>query len=81
MNSVSDILSNGIINSILEIINVAVIVVFMYPVDATLATVVVSGLPVFIAIVVHPEAPAAQGLAACSATRTPTINAYLAREH
>lgn len=51
VNSVSDILSNGIINSILEIINVAVIIVFMYSVDATLATVVVSGLPVFIAIV------------------------------
>ena len=47
----SDILSNGIINSILEIINVAVIIVFMYSMDATLATVVVSGLPVFIAIV------------------------------
>ena len=51
VNSVSDILSNCIINSILEIINVAVIIVFMYSVDATLATVVVSGLPVFIAIV------------------------------
>ncbi len=51
VNSVSDILSNGIINSILEIINVAVIIVFMYSVDAMLATVVVSGLPVFIAIV------------------------------
>ena len=51
VNSVSDILSNGIINSILEIINVAVIIVFMYSMYATLATVVVSGLPVFIAIV------------------------------
>ena len=51
VNSVSDILSNGIINSILEIINEAVIIVFMYSMDATLATVVVSGLPVFIAIV------------------------------
>ena len=51
VNSVSDILSNGIIKSILEIINVAVIIVFMYSMDATLATVVVSGLPVFIAIV------------------------------
>ena len=40
VNSVSDILSN-----------VAVIIVFMYSMDATLATVVVSGLPVFIAIV------------------------------
>ncbi len=51
VNSVSDILSNGIINSILEIINVAVIVVFMYTLDATLATVIVAGLPIFVAIV------------------------------
>lgn len=51
VNSVSDILSNGIINSILEIINIAVIVVFMFSLDATLATVIVAGLPVFIGIV------------------------------
>ena len=62
VNSVSDILSNGIINSILEIINVAVIIVFMYSMDATLATVVVSGLPVF---------SARRG--SSRATRTPTI--------
>ena len=43
VNSVSDILSNGIINSILEIINMAVIVVFMYATNAMLATVMVSG--------------------------------------
>ncbi|MDD3409456.1 MAG: ABC transporter ATP-binding protein [Eubacteriales bacterium] len=51
VNSVSDILSNGIINSILELINLVVIVVFMYSLNATLATVVVAGLPVFVAIV------------------------------
>ena len=51
VNSVSDILSNGIINSILEIINIAVIVVFMFSLNATLATVIIAGLPIFIAIV------------------------------
>ena len=51
VNSVSDILSNGIINSILEIINIAVIVVFMFSLDVTLATVIIAGLPIFIAIV------------------------------
>ncbi len=52
VNSVSDILSNGIINSILEIINIIFIVVFMYTTEPTLATIVVAGLPVFVAIIV-----------------------------
>ena len=51
VNSVSDILSNGIINAILEIINVIFIVVFMYTTEPTLATVVVAGLPVFVAFI------------------------------
>ena len=38
VNSVSDMLSNGIINSVLELLNVLFIVVFMYSIDATLAT-------------------------------------------
>lgn len=52
VNSVSDILSNGIINSILEIINIIFIVVFMYTTEPTLATIVVAGLPIFVAIIV-----------------------------
>ncbi len=52
VNSVSDILSNGIINMILEIVNLVFIVAFMYSTDATLATVIVSGLPFFIAVIV-----------------------------
>ena len=52
VNSVSDILSNGIINMILEIINLVFIVVFMYSTNATLATVIVAGLPFFIAIII-----------------------------
>ncbi len=51
VNSVSDILSNGIINSILEIINIAFIVVFMYSTNAVLATVVIAGLPLFAAVI------------------------------
>ena len=52
VNSVSDILSNGIINMILEIINLAFIVVFMFSTDATLATVIIAGLPFFIGIII-----------------------------
>ena len=52
VNSVSDILSNGIINSILEIINVAVIIVFMYSAwTRRWPRSWSAGLPVFIAIV------------------------------
>ncbi len=52
VNSVSDILSNGIINMILEIINLVFIVVFMFSTDATLATVIIAGLPLFIGIII-----------------------------
>lgn len=52
VNSVSDMLSNGIINSILEILNVIFIIVFMYSTDATLATIIVAGLPVFVGIII-----------------------------
>lgn len=51
VNSVSDILSNGIINMIIDVISLVFIVVFMYSTDATLATVIVSGLPIFVAII------------------------------
>ncbi len=51
VNSVSDILSNGIINMILEIVNLVFIVVFMYTTNATLATVIIAGLPLFIAVI------------------------------
>ncbi len=46
VNSVSDMLSNGLINIVLEIMNLIFIVVFMYIVDARLATVVLCGVPV-----------------------------------
>ncbi len=52
VNSVSDILSNGIINMILEIINLVFIVIFMYSTDAKLATVIIAGLPFFIGIII-----------------------------
>ena len=51
VNSVSDILSNGIINMILEIINLVFIMVFMFSTNATLALVIVAGLPVFISVI------------------------------
>ena len=52
VNSVSDILSNGIINMILDIFNLIFITVFMFSTDATLATVIISGLPIFVGIII-----------------------------
>lgn len=52
VNSVSDILSNGIINMILEIINLVFIVVFMFSTNTTLALVIIAGLPFFIGIII-----------------------------
>ena len=46
VNSVSDMLSNGLINVILEILNLIFIVVFMFVVDVKLSLVVLAGVPV-----------------------------------
>lgn len=46
VNSVSDMLSNGLINIILELINLVFIVIFMVLVDYQLALVVLCGVPV-----------------------------------
>ncbi len=53
VNSVSDMLSNGIINSVLELLNVVFIIVFMYSIDATMATIIVAGLPVFLCVIFY----------------------------
>lgn len=47
VNSVSDVLSNGIINVFLEMINIIIIVVFMFLLNVKLSLVVLSGLPIF----------------------------------
>lgn len=48
VNSVSDMLSNGVINIILEFLNMLFIMVFMFFVNVKLSLVVLAGLPVFI---------------------------------
>jgi len=50
VNSVSDMLSNGIINVILECINMVFIVVFMFMVSVRLSLVVLAGVPVLMVI-------------------------------
>lgn len=50
VNSVSDVLSNGIINFILEIVNLIFIAAFMFAVDVRLSFVILAGLPVFLGV-------------------------------
>jgi ATP-binding cassette subfamily B protein len=47
VNSVSDALSNGIINFVIEVLNIIFIIFFMYQVSPELATITFLGLPVF----------------------------------
>lgn len=50
VNSVSDMLSNGVINVILEFLNMLFIMIFMFFVDVRLSLVVLSGLPLFVLV-------------------------------
>lgn len=77
VNSVSDILSNGIINAILEIINIIFIVFFMYSTDATLATVIVGGLPIFAGVILFLK-PRQRKAWRNQSNKNSNYNAYLA---
>jgi ATP-binding cassette subfamily B protein len=46
VNSVSDALSNGIINFVIEVLNIVFIIFFMFRVSPQLATVTIMGLPI-----------------------------------
>jgi len=77
VNSVSDILSNGIINVILEIINLIFIVIFMYSTSPILATIVIAGLPVFVAIILFLK-PRQRKAWQNQSNKNSNYNAYLA---
>ena len=51
VNSVSDMLSNSLVNMILEILNVLFIIGFMFATSPKMALVTVAGLPVFILVI------------------------------
>jgi len=51
VNNVSDMLSNGIINFIMDLLNLIFIACFMFAMHAGLALVIISGLPVLIVII------------------------------
>ncbi len=76
VNSVSDMLSNGLINVILEIINLIFIVVFMFAVDVSLSLVVLAGVPflmVFMFWIKNKQRKAWQAVS----NKNSNLNAYL----
>ena len=77
VNSVSDILSNGIINMILEIINLVFIMIFMFSTNVTLALVIVAGLPVFVGIILLVK-PRQRRAWQNQSNKNSNYNAYLA---
>ena len=75
VNSVSDLLSNGIINFILEIMNLLFIAAFMFAVNAQLSFVILGGLPIFIAIMLFLKSKQRRAWQAVS-NKGSNLNAY-----
>lgn len=76
VNSVSDMLSNGLINVVLEVINLIFIVVFMLIVDVQLSLVVMCGVPilaVFMFWIKNKQRKAWQAVS----NKSSNLNAYL----
>lgn len=76
VNSVSDVLSNGIINFILEILNLLFIAIFMFAVDVKLSLVILAGLPVFLCVILAIKTRQRRAWQAVS-NKSSNLNAYL----
>ncbi len=76
VNSVSDALSNGIINLVLEVFNLVLIAVFMFLCDWRLALVVMAGVPLLL-IVVMLVKPAQRRAWQNVSNKSSNLNAYL----
>ncbi len=76
VNSVSDMLSNGLINIILECINLVFIVIFMFAVDIQLSLVVLCGVPVLAAFLFWIKGKQRKAWRAVS-NKNSNLNAYL----
>jgi len=76
VNAVSDMLSNGIINFLLEIFNLVLIIVFMLLVDVKLTFVVLAGLPILAAIVFTIK-PAQRRAWQSFSNKSSNLNAYI----
>ncbi|MCL2632987.1 MAG: ABC transporter ATP-binding protein/permease [Oscillospiraceae bacterium] len=76
VNSVSDLMTNGIINFVMESLNLVFIAAFMFFVSWELALVVLAGVPVFIIIMMFLKNKQRRAWQAVS-NKTSNLNAYL----
>ncbi|MBQ1984768.1 MAG: ABC transporter ATP-binding protein [Clostridia bacterium] len=76
VNSVSDALSNGIINFVLEVFNLVLIAIFMLMCDVRLSLVVMAGVPVFAGIIFILK-PAQRRAWQDTSNKSSNLNAYL----
>ncbi|CAM4228660.1 MAG: ABC transporter ATP-binding protein [Paenibacillus macerans] len=76
VNAVSDVLSNGIINFILELLNLIFIAAFMFAVDVRLSLITLAGLPVFLGIMLMIKNKQRRSWQAVS-NKSSNMNAYL----
>ncbi|CAM3902884.1 ABC transporter ATP-binding protein [Cohnella lubricantis] len=76
VNSVSDVLSNGIINFILEIVNLIFIAAFMFAVDVKLSFITLAGLPVFLGVMLLIKTKQRRSWQAVS-NKSSNLNAYM----
>ena len=76
VNSVSDALSNGIINFVIEVLNIFFIIFFMYKVSPQLATVTLLGLPLF-AVFIWTIKPAQRKAWQMVSNKGANLNAYV----
>lgn len=76
VNSVSDVLSNGIINFVLELFNLVFIVVFMFAMHWKMALVIIAGVPVLMAVIMIIKNGQRRAWQAVS-NKSSNLNAYL----
>jgi ABC-type multidrug transport system, ATPase and permease components len=76
VNSVSDMLSNGLINVVLEILNLIFIVIFMFLVDVKLSLVVMAGVPILAAFMLYMKKRQRKAWQQVS-NKNSNLNAYL----
>ncbi len=76
VNSVSDALSNGIVNFVLEIFNLVLIAIFMFLCDFRLSLVVMAGVPLLL-VVVFLVKPAQRRAWQDVSNKSSNLNAYL----
>lgn len=76
INSISDLMTNGIINFVLEILNLIFIMIFMFIMSWQLALVVLAGLPVFAIVMLAIKNKQRRAWQAVS-NKSSNLNAYL----